>query len=412
MSATATTSAAILKTQYRQEKVYWIAYKNNPGIGTVRKNEEFGGDSMVIATQIETPQGGGTTVLLAQNHLAPGVYKRFTLTTRFQDFGLARVTGDAMQAAKGNDFTLINLWTREMDGALHTVKRSAAIHFYRAGTGSRGQISATSNVSQAAFTLAQPGDITNFSIGLTFQLANTDGGTLRNSGANAVVLKVDRINGIITLSDVLTNFIAAAAAGDWILREGDLNNVIKGKTAWIPKTNVTNTLFNGLDRTPDPVRLAGQFLNCQGMSFREAFIEAISRIDVETLEPDTIWTHPRDRAAFVKELEGKSFFVRNVEAKIPSSDATVGYDGIEVEFDGYKVMVMSDINVPRQEAFVEQTDVWEFNTLDPFPHIIDYDKLDFLRVFNDDSFEVRCVYRGDVGCLAPAGVCHLFGLGT
>jgi len=412
MSATATSAAAILKTQYRQEKVYQIAYKNNPGLAMARKNEEFGGDSMVIGTQIETPQGGGTTVAFAQSHLAPSIYKRFTLSTRFQDFSLARVTGDAMQAAKGNDFTLINLWTREMDGAIHTVKRSAAIHWYRDGTGTRGFISSGSNVSTNNVTLATPSDATNFSIGLTIQLANVSGGTLRNSGANAVITKIDRTNGILYFGDVLTNYIAAAAANDAILREGDNNNVIKGKSAWVPKTNVTATLFNGLDRTPDPVRLAGQWMNASGMSFREAFIEMISRLDVEGAEPDTIWVHPRDKAAFVKELEGKTYAVREVMAPIKGSDESVGFDAVEVEFDGYKCRVMADINVPRQEAFVEQTDVWELDTLGPFPHIIDYDKLDFLRVYNDDSFEVRDVYRGDVGCLAPAYVGHIIGMGT
>ena len=61
--------------------------------------------------------------------------------------------------------------------------------------------------------------------------------------------------------------------------------------------------------------------------------------------------------------------------------------------------------------YVEQTDAWEFDTLDAFPHIIDYDKLDFLRVYNDDSFEVRTVYRGDVGCLAAVRLRSLFDWG-
>ena len=248
MSASTTTAAAILKTQYTQEKVYWISYKNNPTIATVRKDENFVGDYKMIAAQIETPQGGGVTIPLAQSHLAAGVYKRFQLTRR-NDYALARVTGEAMKAADGTDGTLVQLWTREMDGAIHTVKRSAAIHWYRAGTGSRGQISAANGVGTNAITLARISDSTNFAIGLTIQLANTDGGTLRNSGANAVITKIDRLNGILTFGDILTNYIAAAQANDFILREGDLNGVIQGKAAWVPSTNVTATLFNGLDRT-------------------------------------------------------------------------------------------------------------------------------------------------------------------
>ena len=148
------------------------------------------------------------------------------------------------------------------------------------------------------------------------------------------------------------------------------------------------------------------------MTIREAVIEAMARIDVEGGDPDTVWLHPRDKATLVKELEGKSYYMKETSAPIKGSDATVGFDTIETEFDGYKVKIMGDLNVPRGDAYVEQSNVWEFDTLLPFPHIIDYDKLDFLRVYNDDSFEVRTCYRGDVGCLAPAYVSHLYNVGS
>ena len=35
-SATTATSAAILKTQYTQPKVYWLSYKNNPSLANIR----------------------------------------------------------------------------------------------------------------------------------------------------------------------------------------------------------------------------------------------------------------------------------------------------------------------------------------------------------------------------------------
>jgi len=412
VAANTTTSAAILKTQYTQEKVYWEAYKRNPEISTSRKDESFVGDFKMVAVQIETPQGGGVTVPLAQSHLAAGVYKRFQLS-RSNDFALARVTGEAMKAAEGDDGALVQLWTREMDGAILTIKRAWAVHFWRNGTGSRAQISG--NVASNALTVLVPTDINGFAVGMTIQATNGDGGALRSAGANAVVTKIDRMNGILYFGDILTNFIAAIANTDFILREGDNNAVIRGMNAWIPgSVAVTNTLFNNLDRTVDNVRLAGQALNAQGMTLREMIIESMARVDVEGGEADTVWLHPRDRATLTKEFEGKSIYCKEVEVmgKIPGSDAVMGFGALEAEFDGQRLTVMSSLNVTRQQVWTGQWDTVGLDTLGPFPHVIDYDTLDFVRVFNDDSFEVRVAGRGDIEVLAPAYWVHAYNVGT
>ena len=135
-SATVALVSALLKDQYTQREVYWEAYKNNPELATVAKDEKFVGNVKQVAIQIETPQGGGVTVALAQSHLLPGSYKRFTLT-RAQDFSFVRVDDQAMRAADTEDGSLVKLWTREMDGGILTIKRQWAVMFWRSGTGSR-----------------------------------------------------------------------------------------------------------------------------------------------------------------------------------------------------------------------------------------------------------------------------------
>jgi hypothetical protein len=409
MSANVLNAAAILKTKYTQPKVYWLSYKKNPGIGTVRKDETFGGDFKVIALQSETPQGGGVTIALAQTAITPSTYSRFSLY-RHQDYAVARITGEAMRAAEGNDNALINLWTREMDGAIHTNKRSAAIHFFRAGTGTRGRISSGSNVNTNTITLATTSDITNFAVGLIIQLHATDGGAAISGGATATVLKMNRVTGTLTFTNALDTYIAAAAANNFITRSGDVNQVINGMGAWVPTATPTSN-FLGVDRTLDPTRTAGQFLNCTNTPMAEALIEQMAMAEVEGAEVDTVWCHPRDRATVVKELNGKTFFYKEVKVPIKGSKATVGYDTIEVEFDGQRVALMSDINVPRGQNFVTQWDTWAFETLGPAPHILNYDSNEFLRVSNDDAYEVRIGYRGEVSCAAPSYTVHGFNWG-
>lgn len=410
MSQTVTTAAAILRTQYTKDRVYWLAYDNNPEIATIDRHEDFGGDYYMVPVQTETPQGGSAGGFTqAQTNEQPSVFKRFQLT-RKNDYAVARVDGEAWMAAQSNTYALVELFTREVDGAIHTNKRSLAISFFRDGTGTRGFVN--SSTGAAAITLSNQWDVTNFAIGMSIQCVNGSGGTLRSGGATATITKIDRLNGIITFGDVLTNYIAAAANGDAIVRAGDNNNVMIGSSGWIPSANVTNTLFNFLDRSVDPVRLAGQWYNGAGQTWRAAIIEQIGRVDVEGGDADTVWMHTRDKSLLVQEMEGKSLYTKVVEAPIPDSDQAIGFETVEADFDGHRVKIMASINVPRQNVFVGEWDTVSMYTLGQAPQIIDYDDLEALRVYNADSFEIRIVSRGDFGFKAPGYWCHGIGMGT
>jgi hypothetical protein len=412
--ATTTTSAAILKTQYTQPKVYWLAYKNNPSFANVRKNEKFKGDSKVVAIQTETPQGGGTSISIAQGNSNPSVYSKFVLT-RIDDFGIARVTGEAMKAAEDDEGSLIDLWKREMEGILHTVKRSVAINMQRNGTGSRGQISAGSTVGSATITLAIVSDITNFAVGMTVQAAATDGGALRSGGATAVITGINRTLGQLTVAATWSGDIAAIEAGDFLVRNGDgantgANQMISGRGAWIPAAAPGSTdpfgyavpasLFSNV-RTSDPVRLAGQSLNTTQMSMQESLQEMAAMVQVEGAENDLVaYMHPRDRANFAKELGAKVVYTRT-EKSVKGSDGKIGFSVIKLETDSGDVDVYSDLNVQRGTVFLGDAESECIESLGPCPMILDFDTLEFLRYTTDDSYEVRFGYYGNYSNAAP-----------
>ena len=409
MSATVSAVTAILRTQYTKDRVYWLAYTNNPEIATVDRHEDFGGDFYKIPLQNDVPQGGSAGGLAqAQINEAPGSYKNFQLT-RKNDYALARVDGEAWMAAQTNTYALVEVFTREVDGAIHTNKRSLAISFFQDGTGARGQV--LNDITSANLTLTQVSDITNFALNMPIQLTNGRGGALRSAGATATVSKIDRLNGVLVFSAAVNTFIAAAANGDFILRAGDNNNTFNGMSAIIPSANVTPTLFQNLDRSVDQVRLAGQFYNASGQSFRGAIIETMGRVEVEGADADTVWMHTRDKSILVQEMEGKSIYAKMVEVPVPGSDQTIGFDVLEAEFEGKRVRIMASINVPRGNFYTGEWDTMAMYTLGMAPQIIDYDDLEALRVSNADSFEVRIVSRGDYACKAPGYWVHGFSLG-
>ena len=407
MTASIATSQAILKTKYTQPKVFWEAYEDNPSFAEIRHDETFDGNNKQIAVQTEAPIGRGFSVSQAQSNMGPGTYKDFLLT-RIEDFGVARIKGQAMRAAAKSTGSLISLWTREMDGIILQLTRSAAINMWRTGTGSRGSISSGSTVASTAITLANIADVSNFYIGGTVQASATDGSALIAGGAFQTITKINRVTGVLTAATNWSVAINGIATGYFLYITGDAANgganiMVTGVQAYIPpaasRPVAATTLF-GLDRTSDEVRLAGLYLDGTNTPMQEALIEAVAMAGVEGAKIDRVWMHPRDRAVLVKELGAKVSYVKDTVKVDGIGD--IGFKAIDLTLDEAEVRVMADINVPRFTCLVTQWDTWCFESLGPAPMIIKEDGPDFLRVSNDDSFEVRCTYAGNVSNAAPA----------
>jgi hypothetical protein len=307
-----------------------------------------------------------------------------------------------------------------MDGILFTVKRSLAINMQRNGTGSRGQISAGSNVGTATITLALTSDITNFAVGMTVQAANGDGGALRSAGATAVITGINRTLGTLTVSGNWNASIAAIAASDYLVRNGDgLNGgtvgtvasvLMAGRAAWMPPGD-PGTTYSGyavpaslwsLSRTSDVTRLSGLRLNAAQMPMQEAIQEMAAMIQVEGAENDLICDmHPRDRANFAKELGAKVVYTR-METKVKGSEGKIGFSAIKLETDAGTVNIRADLNVPRGGFFMGDQESEAFESIGPAPQILDFDKNEFLRYSTDDSYEVRVGVYGNYSNAAPA----------
>ena len=408
MTATVSSSAAILKTKYTQPKVFWEAYEDNPSFADIRKDTTFDGNNKVIAIQTEAPIGGGFSILQAQANMGPGLYKNF-LITRIEDFGVARIKGQALKAAAKSTGALLDLWSREMDGIILHVTRSAAINMWRTGTGSRGTISTGSTVASTKITLATIQDVSNFYVGMQVQASATDGGALWGGGTYQVITKVNRVTGDLTAATNWSTAIAGLTTTSLLYRNGDAANagtnlMVTGVQGWIVPLGsrpVTATFLFGLDRTSDEVRLAGLYLDATNTAMQEALVEACAQVEVEGGKVTRIWMHPRDRANYAKELGAKVVYTKNA-VKIPGSTASVGFKAMETTIGDTDVEVMADINVPRYTCLVTQWDTWAFESIGPAPQILDFDSNEFLRVTNDDSYEVRVGYYGQVSNGAPA----------
>lgn len=438
---------SILKIKYPDGALPQALYKDFPLLSLVKKTTNFDGEFKVVALQNERPQGSSSSFSVAQGvskngaNGGGGTYKRFQVY-RTRHYGILRMDGETMKAAVRTSGALVDLWNNETDGISKNEMADLEFQLFGDGTGVRGVIAASPAPAVAAgvltFTLATPADAVYFNLGMKVQFwlaaAQHDfggaGAAVDNAnGDGAYVVGINRQSGVIQVqgftngSPVTAGTVTAGtiAAGDSIVRAGDYlqtsgvgvassgsaNGVVTGIQAWIP-SSVTATPFWGLDRSADPVRLAGQRLTATGLPMNEALMEAEARVAVQGVGyPDTILINPLDLQNLKKALGSDIVYDR-----VQSNVAGISFKAIEYDGMNGPMKIISDPFCPRNKAFMMQLSSWELSTLGPAPQMLDYDNNDYLRVIDADQYEVRFGHYGQFICNNPGANIVITGFGT
>tara|TARA_R110000824_G_scaffold240999_1_gene429656 strand:- start:311 stop:1558 length:1248 start_codon:yes stop_codon:yes gene_type:complete len=402
-SPLSTTVSEALKEHYKPLRVKEMVYTNNPLLALMPKYEKFGGENMPIPIITTGPQRRSAVFGTGQDNTSLSKLHQFLLT-RVKDYSFAVIEHEAIKASESNTDAFLRYATMEVDGAIHSLKRSLAVAMYRNGSGSvatvHGQDTAgtTPGGSSALIYLQKAADITNFEIGMDVRFyADSSGkpasGTER-AGGPYTISKVDRsgVNPFITFSG---NVNVAVVQGDHMVQDGDIDAKLYGLDAWLP-TTVTDSFFT-VARTDDPTRLGGVKFDGSALPIEEALIGGASEIAREGGAPDHIFMDFASYSNLEKALGAKVQY-----DKVKSSDASIGFDALVINGPRGRMKVIPDHNCLPDVAFMLQLDTWSLNTLGAAPQILDADgNGQMMRVSNLDAYEVRIGYYGNVACNAP-----------
>ena len=276
--------AAALKQHYTNERIENMVYKDNPFLAMISKYENFGGENLKLPIKWGNPQGRSADFALAQGSKYASSISAFLLE-RQQDYSLASINNQVLEASKGNANAFMEAATTEIDGAIASASRSLAIGLFGDGSGAIGQVLSGTGTAATSLTLKQIDDVTNFEVGMTIQFNATktgDSTTLVPAGGTtgSVVSAVNRDTGVITMASVVTT------TNDYIYQLGDYDAKIKGLGAWVPESAPTSALFFNVNRSLDATRLGGIRFDGQSLPLEEALIGAASRCAREGGKPD------------------------------------------------------------------------------------------------------------------------------
>jgi len=383
-----------LKEWYDGQKVENLAYDENPLLAMVPKKPNATGKYVPIPCIYEVSQGRSAQFSSAQGNQTPMQLAEFLLTLR-PDYSIATIGHQAALAAADEKGSFLDFAKEFIDIAVQSAALSAATCQYRAGTGSRGQIS---SITAGVITLTNPADVSQFGINQTLQASSTDGGAPR--AALGYVVQRNVMAGTITVSNVSLGGVAGSptawATNDFLLVQGDSNSVMSGLAAWLPSVAPsTSDNFYNVNRSPDS-RLYGLYYNGASQPIEEALIDDSMLVAREKGKPRHFFTNYGSLAALLKAMGSRREFVDW------EKDAEVGFRGVKVQGPSGVIECYADRNCQPQTGFLLQLPTWCLYSLNPVPHIFNWgDGLEVLRLANGDAYEARSGYYANMGCRAP-----------
>ena len=417
-----------LKRRYTSKKIVDLMVKKSKTWSLISKDTGFGGDGKTDVPVItDGGQGVGATFRAAQQNKTGGSSAKFSVPRR-TGYGLFSVTGELLRASAAKNLAFVEAKARNIDGLMKSLARESAIHLFRDGTGRRARLAATVDVSSsAALALTDPDDTRLLSVGMAISLTQT-GAAYRNPttddvgntrGAVVYITAINQRAGTITVSATrggaaaaINGSIAAAADSDYIVRDGDLNNVFHGFNAYIPDADPDSTLFMGVDRSVDTQKLGGYRFGTTAAPITWSvanLILFIGQMQANEAETDLVVCSPRRFSTIVNEIGAKKEYETLVPrgfgdfkaGKTAESYADMGFNGLVIKGPEGDVALISDPFCQSDRAWALQSDTWEFSSDGEYPGLLANDGNEILREATADAYEGRFGGYGNLICHGP-----------
>lgn len=366
----------------------------------MKKETDFVGELAQVPIQNANPQGSSASFSNAQANIFQGSYLRFSLT-RVSHFGVARVTGEACEAAVKSEGALVDLWDNETRGIATTEMGCLATYAYGTGDATLGTMGGAGSVAATTITLSATANMNYFELNMVVGAVSAQGLNPTVRVGTARITGIDRRNRTLTAASNFSTTITSFANTDFLVRDGDASGVsastvITGLGAYVVGGTTPGTLFS-LNRTPDPVRLAGQLVNYQGWAPEDAVVDASAQAGFQGIGyPNVLVCNNIDASTLKKSLSSKIIF-----NKADRRDAAYSFSDVTIEGENGPIEILADPFCPRNTAFLLKIDAFSLFSLKAAPHLAKYDGIEFMRRPDADAYEVRFAFYGNMKCKNP-----------
>lgn len=414
MTATIVGSTAALKALYPKGELPKSINDTFETLKRFKKETDFVGELAYVPIQNANPQGSSADFTTAQANIQQGNYLRSELR-RVTHHGIARVTGEAAEAAVQSEGALVDLWDNETRGIATTEMSTLATYVFGKGDGILGQV--LSGSATATITLTATANMNYFELGMTLRAVDAVGlnPTVRTQATRLVVTGINRRTRTLTFDGTFGGgggYATNGADGDYLVRSGDqagvsAYTVITGLDSYIWDSATSPGTLNALNRNADPVRLAGQAIDYTGWAHEDAAVDASAQAGFQGIGYPNVLICNNIEVANMKKNLGSKIIYNDGGGKAKHS-----FSGVSIDGDSGPIEVVADPFCPRKKAFLLKLDAFSLFSLKAAPHLNKFDGMDFLRRPDADAYEVRFVFYGNMKCKNPGPHVQLTNFGA
>lgn len=385
---------AMMKKLYPPGRPFNLASRKRTFLSKVQKKDGFVGKDLAIPIITANPMGRSRTFSTAQTQgaqsYAQGTRNVFTLT-RSHDYGVVYIDAETIYASANNEGAFVSALKDQVDNMLDQLGHSLSISLYGLGGGAIGR---RASINSNTITLESADSAKYFFKGMALNAGpNEDGSSLRTNTGTPYVTAVDWDAGTVTVDDATK--IGSFSNNDYLFPLDDATLPFKGLAGWIPLTTPSATAFYGVDRTSDPVRLAGCRLDSPTSSIYESIMKIAERISETGGDADWCFLSHTNFNNLAKDLSTR------IEYEGGGGTADMGFEYINIHTSAGKTTVMPDPDCPSTKGYVLTSKSWTFHHMEELPHVVRDDGISALRQSSADGIEVRGRYWGALGCKAP-----------
>jgi hypothetical protein len=384
-----------------QKSIYDAILKESPFLGKAPKDTSFYEDIRHIAVGTGAPQGVGPIFTTAKGNKSASTAKQFAITAKTY-YALFSIAGRLMRQAKGDQALIVKPYARESKNAITQWKRDISAFLFGNGGGAIGQISSTSNVSTNAITLADTAAVRFFDEGMVLTSSTADGtsGSIKSGKVTVTgVIRSGANKGRITVDQVWTTGIPTAAASDYLFREGVFGNVLNGLAAWIPSSDPSATLFNGVDRSSSPEKLAGYRIDGTNLTPTNAALTAAGAVHDSGGASDVYVLSTTDWQNLRNDLSAAGTLVMQASpaAGIGSYKPGMSYTAIKLQGPSGIIDVLADPDCKTGRGYMLMTETLKLASTGELVSLIEGPMMEDAA----DAWESRFVGDLDLICECP-----------
>ena len=387
-----TSFSSALKILY-PDSLEEVWFPEAPFLAWVPKAYDFEGASRQSNAMFSGIRGS-TDFSTALNGKSTPSLAKFNVT-RKKDYVLGSIDNETMMASQSNKGAIAKAIKTQVDAAGYEFGRSMAVQVWGDGSGVRGV--ALTIAAGPVVTLTDRRDCVKFEVGMVIENKSAAGVIYAGT---FLVTALDIDLGTVTLT--LQGGAVAPIATDLFARQGDFlagvgqSNCMSGVFSWIPVASPTATPFFGVDRSLNPVRLAGGRVKGGAKTIEEVIFDSLARGRTNGGKFDTVWMNSERASELQKSMQAKAFV--DVQS---AGKAKVGFQGFNLITSSGNITVLDDPTCPYAFGLLSRRDAWEFATLGDAPHFAEEDGRRFLRESASDGIEFRLKMYGNLICQRP-----------